>query len=226
MGSISDLFKSSDQPNSLGAKFRAKRLEDFEALFFETYEKEAKISILDVGGTDYFWRDSSIIDLPNSQITLLNLHLEESSHPSIKAMTGDATDMSQFQNDEFDLVFSNSVIEHLYTFEAQRKMADEIMRVGKKHFIQTPNRSFPIEAHYALPFAQNMPKSWVYFLLTKTRFSRLQKWEDDHARQYLDEIRLLNQREMKLLFPESELYFEKVFGLVKSFAAHNLKGAQ
>ncbi|MDN3203831.1 class I SAM-dependent methyltransferase [Algoriphagus sediminis] len=225
MGSFSDLFKSSDQPNSLGAKFRAKRLEDFEALFFKIFDKDQKIRILDVGGTDYFWKGSSIIDLPNVSITLLNLHLEESSHPSVKAITGDATDMSNFENEQFDLVFSNSVIEHLYSFDSQKKMADEVMRVGKRYFIQSPNRSFPIEAHYALPFAQKMPKSWVYFLLTKTRFSRLQRWEEKDARQYLDEIRLLSQDEMKTLFPGSELYFEKVFGLVKSFAAHNLHKA-
>ena len=222
MHSISDLFKSSDQPNSLGAKFRAKRLEDFEALFYQVFKEPRDLHILDVGGTDYFWQDSSIIDLPNIRITLLNLHLEAPTHAAIHAVTGDATDMSQFEENQFDLVFSNSVIEHLYTFDAQKKMANEIMRVGKRFFIQTPNKNFPVEAHYALPFAQIMPKSWVYFILTKTHLSRLQKWEKKQAQQYLDEIRLLDQGEMKVLFPGSELYLEKVLGLTKSFAAHNL----
>lgn len=222
MPALSKLFASSDQPNSLGARFRLKRLKDFEKLFFNNFSENQPIRILDVGGTDYFWKESSILNLPQVEITLLNLHLEESSHPAVKAVTGDATNMSQFGDGSFDLVFSNSVIEHLYDFVNQERMAKEIQRVGKKYFIQTPNKFFPVEAHYALPFAQYMPKSWVYFLLTKTNLSRLQKWDQKDARQYLDEIRLLSDQEMKKLFPKAKLYREKVLGLVKSFAAHNL----
>lgn len=222
MSSFSQLFASSDQPNSLGAKFRSKRLKDFESLFYANFPENQAIRILDVGGTDYFWRESSILNLPNVEITLLNLHLQESSHASVSAITGDATDMHQIEDDTFDLVFSNSVIEHLYDYQNQQKMAAEIQRVGKTFFIQTPNKYFPVEAHYALPFAQHMPKSWVYFLLTKTKLSRLQKWKAADAQQYLDEIHLLDQSEMLQLFPGSKLYQERVLGLVKSFAAHNL----
>lgn len=55
--------------------------------------------------------------------------------------------MKQFQDNEFDAVFSNSVIEHVGDYEAQRQMANEIMRVGKRYFVQTPNFYFPIEPH-------------------------------------------------------------------------------
>jgi hypothetical protein len=120
-------------------------------------------------------------------------------------------------------VFSNSVIEHLYTYENQVKMADEIQRVGRKYFIQTPNKYFPIEAHYAIPFAQYLPKSLLLFLLTKTRLSRMTKWKKEDAKQYLDEIRLLSEKEMKRLFPGSKILKEKSLGFVKSFTAHNLR---
>ncbi|MHA7130361.1 class I SAM-dependent methyltransferase [Algoriphagus namhaensis] len=222
MSSFSELFASSDQPNSLGARFRTKRLQDFEELFFTIFSATQPIKILDVGGTDYFWRDSKVLQLPNVELILLNLHLEKSDHPAIRAVQGDATNMSEFAPHSFDLVFSNSVIEHLYNFAQQKKMADEILRVGKHYFIQTPNRHFPVEAHYALPLAQHMPRSWVYFLLTKTRLSRLEKWTPESATQYLDEIRLLSEREMLRLFPEAQIYREKFLGLTKSFAAHNL----
>lgn len=220
---IYELFSSSDNPNSLGAKFRAKRLKKFEKLFFRNFNPEKEIRILDVGGTDYFWKNSQIPSIPGVRITLLNLHLEKTTHPHIQSLLGNATDMREFSDKSFDLIFSNSVIEHLYTLENQQKMAAEIQRVGRKYFIQTPNKFFPIEAHYALPFAQFLPKSLVFLLLTKTRLSRLKRWEEKAARQYLEEIRLLNEKEMRLLFPGAKILKEKALGLTKSLTAHNLR---
>ena len=222
MSSLFHFFASSDNPQSLGFKFRRKRLQEFEKLFFANFAGAKKIEILDVGGRDYFWKHSSLLNHPNINITLLNLHLENTSHPSFRAVKGDATSMPEFGDGSFDLVFSNSVIEHLYTFENQQKMASEIRRVGKRHFIQTPNIYFPIEAHYALPFAQYYPKALLHFILTKTKLSRFERWNPAEASQYQDEIRLLTKSEMKALFPESILLKEKAFGLTKSFTAHNL----
>lgn len=223
MSFISDLFAPSDQPSSLGAKFRAKRQKDFEVLFYNVFSKNKPFRILDLGGTAYFWKNSSIPDLPNVKITLLNLHQESTDHPNITGVVGDATEMPQFDAGFFDLVFSNSVIEHLYTLENQRKMADEVMRVGKYFFIQTPNKYFPVEAHYALPFAQFYPKSLTYFLLTKTKLSRLRSWKSEDAEQYLEEIKLLDEKGMRALFPTASIYQEKLLGLVKSISAHNLR---
>ena len=222
MSSLFHFFASSDNPKSLGFKFRRKRLQEFEKLFFAHFEGDEKIEILDVGGRDYFWKHSSLLNHPHIRITLLNLHLENTNHPSFRAMKGDATSMPEFGDGSFDLVFSNSVIEHLYTIENQQKMAAEILRVGKSHFIQTPNAYFPIEAHYALPFAQYYPKAFLHFILTKTKLSRLKRWGAAEANQYQDEIRLLNEKEMNLLFPGASLLKEKVLGLTKSITAHNL----
>jgi predicted SAM-dependent methyltransferase len=223
MNLISDLFASSDQPNSIGSKFRAKRLKKFEKLFFRNFNSENPIHILDLGGTNYFWKDSRIPAIKGLSITLLNLHLEKTTHPNIRSMIGDATSLNEFEDKKFDLVFSNSVIEHLYTFESQKKMADEIQRVGNKYFIQTPNKYFPVEAHYAVPFAQYLPKKLLLFILTKTKLSRLRRWDQREAQQYLDEIRLLNETEMKMLFPGSHILKEKVLGMTKSLTAHNLR---
>ncbi|UZD21725.1 class I SAM-dependent methyltransferase [Algoriphagus halophytocola] len=222
MSFITDLFSPSENPRSLGAKFRNQRQKDFEDLFFKNFSKTKPVRILDLGGTDYFWKNSALLDLPNVEITLLNLSLDPNENDRFKAVVGDATSMPQFPDQSFDLIFSNSVIEHLYTWENQQKMAAEILRVGKKHFIQTPNKHFPIEAHYAIPFSQYVPKSWVFFFLTKTKVSRLQKWDPAHAQQYLDEIRLLTLQEMKKLFPGSSIYKESWLGMTKSICAHNL----
>jgi hypothetical protein len=101
-------------------------------------------------------------------------------------------------------------------------MAQECMRVGKKFFIQTPNKHFPVEAHYALPFVQYLPNKFVFTLLTKTKLSRLHQWREEKAKQYLDEIRLLSLNEIKILFPKSTIFKEKFLGMTKSFVAHNL----
>lgn len=219
---LSKIFASSDDPDSLGASFRKKRLAYFESLFFRNFDPQKPIRILDVGGTAYFWESSKLIDFPTIEITLLNLHLEESQRPNVIAEKGDATSMPEFSAKEFDLVFSNSVIEHLYTWENQLKMAQEIQRVGKKYYVQTPNRYFPIEAHYALPFAQYWPKNILFQTLTKTPFSRFQKWDSKAAKQYIEEIRLLDEKEMKHLFPEGKVYREKLGGMTKSITLHNL----
>jgi hypothetical protein len=222
MSSLFDFFSSSNNPRSLGFKFRAKRLQEFESLFFNYFSGKESIKILDLGGTDNFWQQSTLLEHPGLRITLLNLHLEQTSHPAIRSAQGDATNLQDYAEGSFDLVFSNSVIEHLYTLENQKKMASEIRRVGKTYFIQTPNAYFPVESHYALPFAQYYPKSLLFFVLTKTKLSRLTRWKADDARQYIEEIRLLNAREMSSLFPGSTLLKEKVMGLTKSITAHTL----
>lgn len=223
MSIINDLFAPSDNPKSIGAKFRAKRLEKFETLFFANFKGEKAVNILDVGGTDYFWKDSRIPNIPRVEITLLNLQPEKTTHPSIKSLIGDATSMGEFEDKKFDLVFSNSVIEHVYTYENQMKMANEIQRVGKRYFVQTPNKYFPIEAHYAIPFAQYMSNGLLFFLLTKTRLSRMNRWDPRDAQQYLEEIRLLDEKEMKTLFPDSSILKERTAGMTKSLTAHNLR---
>ena len=222
MSSLFNFLASSDNPNSLGYKFRIKRLQEFEKMFFSRFSGLEKIEILDVGGTSYFWKNSTLLSHPGLRITLLNLYPVETSHPAIHAVKGDATDMREFETGSFDLVFSNSVIEHLYTLELQQKMASEILRVGKSYFIQTPNVYFPIEAHYALPFAQYYSKAFLHFVLTQTKLSRMKKWSSAEASQYIAEIRLLNAQEMKALFPGASLLKEKVLGLTKSITAHNL----
>ncbi|UJP66992.1 methyltransferase domain-containing protein [Mongoliitalea daihaiensis] len=216
------LLASSDQPHSLGYRLRNKRFVDFENLLNKHFAKNEKITILDVGGTAYFWEDKELFKSGRLSITLLNLTIEENLPKGMKSVSGDATHMPEFDEDSFDLVFSNSVIEHLYTWENQVKMAHECMRVGKFFFIQTPNKYFPVEAHYVLPFVQFLPKSWTFTVLTKTKLSRGMRWTTRDAQQYLDEIRLLSLSEMKDLFPGSVIYLEKFSGLNKSLTAHNL----
>jgi hypothetical protein len=125
-----------------------------------------------------------------------------------------------FVDRQFDVIFSNSVIEHLYTPDRQKKFADEVTRVGNHYFIQTPDYWFPVEPHYLTPFVQFVPrdcKPWVHRWLT------LRGWMDkpskDTCVEWSDEIRLLRAREMRVLFPKATLVRERAFGLSKSLIA-------
>jgi hypothetical protein len=222
MNYFRSLLASSDEPDSLGYALRNKRFQVFERLVNQNFPENKVIRLLDVGGASYFWKDKDLVKSGRLQITLLNLQPELDLPYGIESVVGDATDLSQFEDNHFDLVFSNSVIEHLYTWENQQKMARECKRVCKKYFIQTPNKHFFIEAHYVIPFIQYMPKRLTYSILTKTKLSRMRKWETGDATQYLNEIRLINKKEMKKLFPDAKIYKEKMLGMTKSFTAHNL----
>ena len=212
------IFEISEKKNSLGNQFREKRF----SFFLKKFNKIQKpVTILDIGGKINFWENRGIAGNTNFEITLINIEKEKSQYSNIKTLIGDATDLSQFDDESFDITHSNSVIEHLYNFENQKKMASEIVRVGKKHIVQTPNKYFFIEPHYLLPFFQFIPDKLKYLILTKTKLSRLKKWNKKFAKQYVDEIRLLNLKEMKILFPKSKIYFEKFIGMNKSFTIHN-----
>jgi len=217
---IKKLLASSDQEDSLGMQFREKRFRYFEDKIRSAFAGKDQISILDVGGTQKYWEDKKIVKELNLHITILNLEKIPVTSDHFESVAGDATNLSEYADNSFDLVFSNSVIEHLYTWENQQKMAAEIRRVGKKYFVQTPNKYFIIEPHYALPLFNFIPKKLAYLILTKTKLSRFEKWEPNDAQQYLDEIRLLTLKEMKFLFPDGKVYREKIYGLNKSFTLH------
>jgi 2-polyprenyl-3-methyl-5-hydroxy-6-metoxy-1,4-benzoquinol methylase len=212
------IFASSEDANSLGNKFRNKRFSFFE----KHIQKLPKpIRILDVGGLESFWVNRNYHLRADINITLLNLEALPVKHPNMTAVSGDATNLSDYTNKSFDVVFSNSVIEHLYTKENQIKMANEIRRVGKHYFVQTPNKYFIIEPHYLLPGFQFLGPKSKYFMLTKTPLSRGKFWDKKFAKQYVDEIRLIDEVEMVELFPDGKIHKEVVCGLIKSFTAHN-----
>ena len=212
------IFDISENKNSLGNKFREKRF----SFFLKKINKIQKpVTILDVGGKINFWENRGIAGNTNFEITLINIEKETSKYSNIHYEIGNATNLSQFNDKSYDVVHSNSVIEHLYNFNNQSKMASEIIRVGQKHIVQTPNKKFFMEPHYLLPFFQFLPKKLQYKILTKTKLSRLKKWDKKFAKQYIEEIKLLDLKEMKILFADSKIYYEKFMGMNKSFTMHN-----
>lgn len=217
--SIIQKIADNSSSKSLAHSMRFKRFLYFKNLI-DKLEKPVKI--LDIGGTQMYWVNMGLDD-KDYQITLLNLSKYPTNSPNFTSAVGDASDLSQYGDKSFDVVFSNSVIEHLYTKENQKKMASEAKRVGKYYFIQTPNYYFPLEPHFLFPGFQFLPKTIRACLIRRFKLGHIsRKKTSEEARQIVDEIRLLTIGEMKELFPRSLIYKEKVGGFVKSVIAHNL----
>jgi len=143
-------------------------------------------------------------------------------YPNFVGVKGDATNLEYFSDHQFDVVFSNSVIEHVGNYDQQKQMAQEVQRVGQRYFVQTPNYWFPIEPHFLFPGFQWLPIPVRAFFVNHFNLGWSRKIHNIHkAQAYVKQIRLLRRRELLALFPSAKLYEEKVLGLTKSFVAYD-----
>jgi Methyltransferase domain len=204
-----------DNPNSLSNRFRSRRFRVFESLV-KTIPRP--IRILDVGGTNSFWEQRGWADRDDVRITLLNLLPQAGRHNNITPLTGTAMDLGQFEDGSFDIVFSNSVIEHLFTLKNQLRMATEIRRVAKAFWVQTPNFWFPMEPHFHIPGWHWMPLGMRVAMLRKWKCGWIGPCPDAaQAREQVTEVRLMTSGELRTIFPGARLMRER-FGLfVKSW---------
>ncbi len=154
-------------------------------------------------------------------IVLLNITQMFVSLPNFTSVVGDARNMLNYKNGEFDVVFSNSVIEHVGDYKQQTQMADEVRRVGKRYFVQTPNKFFPLEPHFLFPYFQLLPFMVQMFLVRHFDIGWYKKMPDyQQASELIHSHRLLTEKELLQLFPQSKIYREKFFGLTKSFIVY------
>ncbi|HEU0009407.1 MAG TPA: methyltransferase domain-containing protein [Verrucomicrobiae bacterium] len=212
-------FRAADNSdsNSLASRMRRKRMEMLRQLIEDFPEP---VRILDVGGNVGFWKKHLEILHRQCHITALNLDITNgASGPDIVQVQGDARSMPQYGDQSFDLCFSNSVIEHVGTLYDQMAMAREIRCVGKSYFLQTPNRYFPLEAHFLLPLWQFYPKTLRRLLYTRFTLGWMKRQPDPLlALAEIEQVRLLIH-EIRRLFPDAEIRREKIGPLTKSIIA-------
>jgi SAM-dependent methyltransferase len=154
------------------------------ALFLELMQPSAETSVLDVGVDEVSHGESggeSGCTTHNfleerypwpGRITALGLHdggRFRARYPGIPYVQGDACELP-FPDGAFDVVHSNAVIEHVGSRARQEAFVREAVRVGRRVFLTTPNRWFPVEVHTRLPLVHWLPKpaaSRVYELVGK-----------------------------------------------------------
>ena len=206
--------------SSLSAKLRTKRFVLFRSLLNST---SYPLRILDVGGRETIWSREGFCTpsaIDKYQITILNIQKEKTSSPNITSIVGDARNMSEFADGEFDMVYSNSVIEHVGDYNDKMQMAKEIQRVGKKYFVQTPNFYFPIEPHFVYPFFQFLPREIKVWILMHFGRRRKKVATREQALSIVNRINLLTKKEFSKFFPKAIIFEEKFWGLTKSFIAY------
>ena len=113
-----------------------------------------------------------------------------------------------FADDQFDIGFSNSVIEHIDRCR-RTDFAAELRRVCRRYWVQTPNYWFPIEPHALLPGVQFLPRP-----------IRETAWKASPRRiRYEDSLSLLTADELSCLFDDALILRERVGALTKSLIA-------
>jgi hypothetical protein len=176
--------------------------------------------VLDIGGTPECW---GLIGA-GPRVVMINLpqSMEKQAGAEMR-VAGDGR-MLPFRDGAFDVVFSNSVIEHLGDGASQQRFAREVARVGRGYWIQTPNRWFPVEQHLLTPFLHWLPKAWqraiaprcnLWNLLSRVTPERRRFY----IRHFLNDIRLLGPAEMRRLFPGARIVRERACGVTKSLVA-------
>ncbi|MEW6252348.1 MAG: class I SAM-dependent methyltransferase [Planctomycetota bacterium] len=208
---------SIDWIGRISGRMRARRFSRFAAI---AAHMPRPLTILDVGGRAAFWAQHGWANRSDVRIITGNIESQQREYDNIEPIELDATDMSCFADHSFDIVFSNSVIEHLFTWDNQVKMATEIRRVARVYWVQSPNYWFPIEPHFQFVGWQWLPVSWrVAILRRRTCGWRARTPDPSRARALVEEIRLLTRAQLRRLFPDARLIAERFAGFTKSWMA-------
>jgi len=217
-----------DNPRSIGSKFRAKRIAPLREMINKAYQQHGKVSIIDVGGTKTYWNliGDKMLAEKNVTITVVNLAgtlYEGGGKNNDKSFTyieADGCDLSQFEDKSFHIAHSNSVIEHVGSWERMVKFAEEVRRVGENYFVQAPYFWFPIEPHFMVPFIHWFSEQIRVSLVMKYSMGEYKKTGNlDEAVNLVKHIHLPDKKMFSRLFSDAEIKQEKVFLFTKSLIA-------
>jgi hypothetical protein len=187
-------------------------------LFRKLMRPQPTTRVLDVGGEvdpecdrvlqfidGYPWKDMlSVINLSADHVSEI-----KRCYPQVDARVADACNLP-WPDKHFDVIFSNAVIEHLYDFGRQRRMAQEIMRVGKAWFVTTPNRWYPFEFHLRLPLVTWLPFHGYRWVATLVGYDHVHRKYSFGIKPRQADLRLLSRPELRQCFPGSRIYSLRV----------------
>ena len=202
-------------------RFRRKRLEKFLKIAQHIAKDKESVRIIDIGGTCAYWQAMADVwrHLP-LDITLVNLGSEASDNGPFHVRAGNACALSEYADNSFDIVHSNSVIEHVGHWPEMVAMAAEVRRLAPRYYVQTPNFWFPVEPHYRTLFFQMYPEGVRARMLMRRRRGFRGPYQSlDAAMRDIQTVQLLDAGQMVTLFPDAVIEREKFAGLTKSLIA-------
>lgn len=210
-GALRKLLVHDDK--SISERLRRRRW----SLILEHISDLASLRVLDLGGTGIWWASAPVRP---RHVTAINLYDANFVHPSVTMIAGDALQADELvAGQSFDLVFSNSVIEHLGGHSAQKRFAELARSLAPRHVIQTPYRYFPVEPHWMFPGFQFLPVKARGYLAPRWPLGHTHGYEAHDALNEVMATHLLSASEMKEYFPDSNIVFERVAGVPKSMIA-------
>ncbi len=152
----------------------------------------------------YPWKKNiSAVNISSEQIESINKY-----YPEVNTVVADACKLP-WPDKYFDIVYSNAVIEHVGDFHRQMEMASEIMRVGKRWFVSTPNRWYPFEFHSRLPLVTWLPCKGYLWASSLFSYNHV-KGKYTIGIKKTHNLRLLSSRELRKCFPGSRIIKHRV----------------
>lgn len=171
-------------------------------LFMKRMEPNERVTVLDVGVTgDLVNKAENFFEqwYPwPSQVTALGIEdasYLERMYPGLTFVRADAQHIP-FADKSFDIVFSSATLEHVGSRTNQRQCINEMLRVGKRIFITTPDRYFPLEVHTGIPLLHYLP---VNIYRRALRFLGLDYFAQE------ENLNLLSRSELAGLFPHNSI---------------------
>ncbi|MFC7582735.1 class I SAM-dependent methyltransferase [Nonomuraea antimicrobica] len=176
------------------------------------------MEVVDLGGTVRTWTRAPVRP---AHVHLVNLEPPVDEVPDwVSVELADACDLSgPLARRRFDLVFSNSVMEHVGGHERRARFAETAYRLASRHWVQVPYLYFPIEPHWVFPMFQFLPLRVQTALALRWPLSGVRPRTRAEALVAVMEIELLSRTQMRYYFPDSTLLAERVAGLTKSLIA-------
>lgn len=197
---------------SVGTYLRSRRWD----VFRERFPEIAQMRVIDLGGTVLHWQTCP---LRPSSVVVVNLDADASPVDWIEAVQGDACALpSELDGATFDLVYSNSLIEHVGGHFHRCLFAQNVRSLAPHHWVQTPYRYFPVEPHWLFPGLQFLPQRARAVAIRHWPLSPVRPSPQEALRDVL-EVELLSKTEMAFYFDQSEIVHERVLGITKSLIA-------
>jgi hypothetical protein len=216
-----DPYKNS---KSTRFRYRQRRFQKMSGMIDRIIQARGACRILDLGGSEVYWlvaRDYLSDKLGKVEITLLNLeqpHIED--HSTFRARIGDACNVADLEDNSFDLVHSNSVIEHVGSWDQMKSMAREIRRLAPHYYVQSPYFWFPFEPHYTRIGYHWLPQNMQAKRLLARQHGFVERQPDiDAAMKTVQHTALLDKGQFAFLFPDARMEHEIFLGVTKSLIA-------